>query len=373
MWNRFKTFDPWLYLLPLILLAISVVFIYTLTVDSSGPGLYEHQAVFGVIGVVLMLAATFIDYRGLRSWANWIYLAGLIGLVLVRIPAIGKSDFGAQRWINLGFFQLQPAEIEKLVIIIVVAALLSRARMAVSGRRFAMVVGAILLPVVAIMLQPDLGTAIVVAFTGTVILLHARLRRWQLVTIITGLVLVITVVSLSFKEVAPFSKILKEYQKDRLASFIDPSRDPLKTGYNVQESVIAVGSGGVTGKGLGYGSQSELNFLPVVYADFIFAGIAEAWGLVGTWAILGIYFFLLYRVLQAARIAKDDFGMLICIGVLAKVLIEVLVNVGMNIRLMPVTGIPLPLLSYGGTTLFTNMLALGIVQSVVIRYKRLTF
>jgi len=166
---------------------------------------------------------------------------------------------------------------------------------------------------------------------------------------------------------------MKDYQKDRLASFIQPARDKTGSGYNVLQSVIAVGSGGLTGKGLGFGSQSQLNFLPVAHADFIFAGIAEAWGLVGSLAILALFGLLMSRLIQAARIAKDEFGMLICIGVLVKIALEMLVNIGMNIRIMPVTGIPLPFLSYGGTTLLTNALCLGLVQSIVMRYKRLTF
>lgn len=371
MWNKFKTLDPWLYAISIILMVISVVVIYTLTVDFSGLGIYVRQAVYAVIGLALMISVTFLDYRGLKAWAPWIYLGGFISLILVKL--VGKSDFGAQRWIDIGPVQLQPAELEKLIIIIVLAALLSRAVHVVSNKTFFFSLLLIIVPLLVVLKQPDLGTAIVIGVSSVGILLHAQITRFQKGVIIGGIVAIVLIFTLSFKGVTPFSKVLKDYQKDRLVSFIQPDRDQSGTGYNVLQSVIAVGSGGLTGKGLGFGSQSQLHFLPVAHADFIFAGIAEAWGLVGAWGIIVLYVILLFRILQAARIAKDTFGMLLCIGILIKILVEVLVNVGMNIRLMPVTGIPLPFLSYGGTTLITNALAIGIVQSVVIRYKRLTF
>lgn len=371
MWNKFKTLDPLLYLIPLILSIISVVVIYALTVDFAGSGLFLRQGIYAVIGMILMVGVTFVDYRSLKGWSIWLYGLGLIGLALVKL--VGKSDFGAQRWIDIGPFQLQPSELIKLILIVALAAFLSKASHFMSGRRFLVSIAMITVPFLAVMLQPDLGTAIVIGATGLGLLLHANTTKAQKLIIWGGIISIVLIFILSFQNITPFSGLLKEYQKDRLVSFVDPSRDLSGTGYNVLQSVIAVGSGGVVGKGLGVGSQSQLHFLPVAHADFIFAGIGEAWGLVGTWGIIGIYTLLLFRILQAAKIAKDSFGMLLCIGILIKILVEVLVNIGMNIRLMPVTGIPLPFLSYGGTTLLTNALALGIVQSVVIRYKRLTF
>jgi len=204
-------------------------------------------------------------------------------------------------------------------------------------------------------------------------LFYAPLVRWQRVFLTVGILLVAMVITLSFKGVSPFKGILKDYQKDRLISFIDPSKDPAGSGYNVQQSKIAVGSGGLLGQGLGEGSQSQLNFLPVAHADFIFAGIAEAWGLIGSYGVIFVFGILCFRLLHAARIAKDDFGMLLCVGITIKLIFELLVNIGMNIGIMPVTGIPLPFLSYGGTTLLTNAILIGVAQSVVTRHKRLTF
>jgi rod shape determining protein RodA len=224
-----------------------------------------------------------------------------------------------------------------------------------------------------ILVEPDLGTAAVVALIGLGILVHAKLSRLQVGLVVAGLTAIAVVGVLSFKGIQPFDGVLKDYQKNRLVSFIDPTRDRAGSGYNVLQSVIAVGSGGMTGTKLGQGSQSQLHFLPVAHADFIFAGIAEAWGFVGSLGLLALYGFLLSRIIQAARIAKDSFGMLLCIGIAVKIAFEMLVNIGMNMQLMPVTGIPLPFLSYGGTTLITNALCLGMVQSVVLRHKKLTF
>jgi rod shape determining protein RodA len=371
VWNRFKTFDPWLYLIPLALMAISVIVIYTLTVDSVGNALFLRQLAFAIIGIALMVGAAFVDYRSLKGWWIWIYLFGIAGLILVRL--LGKVDFGARRWIDIGVFQYQPGEVEKLIIIIGLAALLGRPTPSTTMGRFFSGVGILLLPVVAILSQPDLGTALVVGIAGLAVILHSRLTRFQRSMIGAGVGLILLVFALSFHGVKPFSGLMKDYQKDRLASFVEPSRDKSGSGYNVLQSVIAVGSGGVTGKGLGFGSQSQLNFLPVAHADFIFAGIAEAWGLLGSLTLLVLFGLLMSRLVLAARIAKDEFGMLLCVGILVKIAVEMMVNIGMNMRLMPVTGIPLPFLSYGGTTLLTNALCLGLVQSVVMRYKRLTF
>lgn len=371
MWNRFKTFDPWLFLIPSILLVASGVVIYTLTIDSIGPSLIQHQVFFSIIGLILLFLMAFLNYRSLKAWSPWIYILGFIGLLAVEF--IGKADFGAKRWVDLGFFQLQPGEIEKLIIIITLAAFFSKARPAITWPKFLLALFILALPAALVLLQPDFGTSLVIMVVGVGMFFHARLSRAQKITLILMLLSMVTIFTLSLKEVKPFNKILKEYQKDRLISFIDPARDKGGSGYHVLQSVITVGSGGIMGKGLGNGSQSQLNFLPVSQTDFIFAGLAEAWGFVGAISLFLLYGFLLFRIMQAAKIAKDEFGMLICIGVIIKITFEILVNIGMNIHLMPVTGIPLPFLSAGGTTLFTNALCIGLVQSIVMRYKRLTF
>jgi len=373
MWNRFKAFDPLLFFIPLILIGISVTLIYALTYDASGASLALRQGVYGVVGIIGMLLLTFFDYRNLRGWAPWLYALGLLALAAVEIPGVGAEVFGATRWIDLGFFQFQPGEMEKAIIIICLSALLARAGQRITTPVFFTALLALVVPAVTILLQPDLGTALVSTVCGIVILFHTKLKRSHWVILLTGIIAVASIMVLSFKEVRPFNKVLKEYQKDRLASFIDPSRDKDNTGYNIVQSKIAVGSGGLVGKGFKYSSQSQLHFLPVAHADFIFAALAVVWGLVGSYGIIALYIVLILRILHAAQIAKDQFGMLLCVGIVTKLLFEVVVNIGMNIGIMPVTGIPLPLMSYGGTTMLTNLLLLGVAQSIVIRYKRLTF
>lgn len=371
MWNRFKTLDPLLFVIPLILLSISVTVIFGLTNYSSGATLAIRQGVYGLIGFAAMLLLTFLDYRSLRTWAIWLYGIGLVALAAVQI--IGVEVFGATRWIDLGFFQFQPGELEKAIVIICLATLFGTTAHFVTMRRFLFGLLILLVPAIIVLLQPDLGTSLVILVSGAVVIMHAKLQRSQWIILLSGIVMVILAITLSFKDVGPFTHLLKDYQKDRLASFIDAKRDRKGTGYNVEQSRIAVGSGGLLGKGFLNNSQSQLHFLPVAHADFIFAGLAESWGLIGAYGIIILYVVLIYRIMNAARIAKDKFGMLLSVGIMTKLLFEVLVNIGMNIGIMPVTGIPLPLLSYGGTTLLTNAILIGIVQSIVIRYKRLTF
>jgi rod shape determining protein RodA len=371
MWNRFKTLDPLLFVIPLILLSISVTVIFGLTNYSSGSSLAIRQAVYGGVGFIVMLLLTFLDYRSLRAWAIWLYGIGIIALAAVQL--VGVEVYGATRWIDIGFFQFQPGELEKAIIIICLATLLGTTTQFVTMRRFLFALFILLVPALAVLLQPDLGTALVILVTGATIIMHSRLQRSQWIILLSAIAVVVLSITLSFKNVRPFTHLLKDYQKDRLASFVDDSRDKKNTGYNVDQSKIAVGSGGLLGQGFLNNSQSQLHFLPVAHADFIFAGLAESWGLVGAYGIIALYALLIYRIMSAARIAKDRFGMLLCVGIMAKLLFEVLVNIGMNIGIMPVTGIPLPLLSYGGTTLITNALLIGIAQSIVIRYKRLTF
>jgi rod shape determining protein RodA len=370
MWGRFKTLDPWLFVLPLSLILVSVVFIYALEVDSPSHNLYLRQATYAGVGCVAAFGVSLIDYRVLRGWAGLIG-GGMLAL-LMAVPLIGKEEFGAKLWINLGFFQFQPAELCKLVVTIILAAFLA-SNIRSTFSRFLVAIGLGVIPTLIVLLEPDLGTSLIIYCIALGVLLHAGLPRVQRGVLIVGTLLLASVIILSVFNVRPFGKLLKTYQKDRLISFIQPDRDRSGSGYNVLQSTIAVGAGGLMGQGLGFGSQSQLNFLPVAHTDFIFAVIGEAWGLLGTWGVLAVYALLISRILNAARIAKDRFGMLLCVGVAIKITVEVLINVGMNIRLMPVTGIPLPFLSFGGTTMLTNALCIGVVQSVVIRYKRLTF
>lgn len=371
MWSKFKTFDIWLFLLPLFLAVGGVVMIYSITLTSLGSGLAVKQLISLSIGLVFYFSFSFFDYRALKTWSWLIYLIGIASLVLVRI--VGTSSFGAKRWIELGFFQFQPSELAKLALICLLATVFADRIRRLHSRRLVMVSAIVLLPVILVMEEPDLGSALTIGLIGFIMTAHAGLGRKQWLAIMAIMTLLTTVILLAWYQVGPFAGLIKNYQRERIETFINPTADPSGAGYNVLQAVIAVGSGGVTGRGLGFGSQSQLNFLPVSHTDFIFASIAESWGFVGSVFILFIYGLLITKILTAARLAQDDFSMLFCVGVAALFIVQVVVNVGMNIQLLPVTGITLPLMSYGGSSLLTNLILLGIVQSVVVRYKRITF
>lgn len=374
VWSRLKslkTFDPLLVVLPVGLGLVSVIFLYVLTMDYPGGSLAPRQGIFLGLGAIALAFFTFVDYRAWRAWRWWLY--GAATLLLAVVPFFGVEVFGARSWLAVGGFQFQPSEVMKLAMIVALASVLAGQGTVLKARQFVLAAGVAVLPLALVMLQPDFGTALILAAVGTGMLLHARLARWQRIAVALALALAVLAVVLAFKDVGPFGGLLADYQKDRLTSFIDPTRDPRGSGYNVLQSEIAVGSGGLMGQGLGFGSQSQLNFLPVVHTDFIFAAIAEAWGFIGAAGLLIAFGILVYRLMAAARQAQDDFGYFVCVGLATQIMFQVLVNVGMNVRIMPVTGIPLPFVSYGGTSLIVILLAMGLAQAVVLRSKRLTF
>jgi len=371
MFSKFKTFDIWLFVLPFFLAVTGVVMIYSITLTTVGPNLAIRQLISLLIGLVLYFVFSFFDYRALKTWSWLLYLISIFFLVLVKI--IGTASFGAKRWIELGFFQLQPSELAKFAIICLLATVFANRINRVHSRRLLMAAAMILLPVLLVLQEPDLGSSLTIAAIGFIMVAHTGLskRQWLGIGVIT--LLLISTVLMAWFRAGPFSSLIKEYQRQRIETFINPSADPSGAGYNVLQAVIAVGSGGITGRGLGFGSQSQLNFLPVSHTDFIFASIAESWGFIGSTFLLFIYGLLITKILGAARLAQDDFSMLLCVGVAALFTVQLVVNAGMNLQLLPVTGITLPLMSYGGSSLLTNLIVLGTVQSVVVRYKRITF
>lgn len=368
MWSKFKTFDIWLFLLPLFLAVVGVVMIYSITLTSLGSSLAFRQLISLSIGLIFYFIFSFFDYRALKTWSWLIYLISIASLVLVKI--LGTSTFGAKRWIELGFFQFQPSELSKLALICLLATVFADRIHRIHSRRLIMASVMVLLPVILVMQEPDLGSAMTIALIGLIMIAHVGLNKRQWAAIIAIIITITAIITLSWYQIGPFAKLIKSYQRSRIEIFINPAADPSGAGYNVLQAVIAVGSGGVTGRGLGFGSQSQLNFLPVSHTDFIFASIAESWGFVGSAFILFIYGLMITKILTAARLAQDDFSMLFCVGVAALFIVQVVINVGMNIQLLPVTGITLPLMSYGGSSLLTNLILLGIVQSVVVRNKR---
>ncbi len=355
---------PWgidwsLFILPTALSILGIVFIFSVTY-SSNPNLMISQIVFFLIGLFLAIGLTFFDYRNLRGLSLILYIILITLLILVWV--FGDRTFGAARWINLGIFQLQPSEIGKLIILIFLARLFSEAKV-FDWKKILQIIGAVALPVVLILMQPDFGTAVVFLVTLLILFLFSKTKKIVPILIIGALILV-----------APVGwHFLKDYQKERIYTFINPSTDPYGSGYNVTQAKITVGSGGLWGNGIGRGSQIQLNFLPVAHSDFIFATAAESFGFVGSSLLIIILVILILKIINVAKNSKDLFGYYFALGWGLTLLFQILVNIGMNIGIMPVTGIPLPFVSSGGTSMFTNMAAIGILQSIYLRHRKISF
>jgi rod shape determining protein RodA len=316
------------------------------------------------VGVVLMFAVSLLDYHRLLDIANVAYGVCLVSLVAVLIPHIGQKVLGARRWINLGGgVHFQPSEWVKLVLILSMARYLwGRAGEGkeLSWPDVGKAAALVLVPMVLVLKQPDLGTSLTylpVLISG---LFLGGMRPKQAGMILLGLVVV---AGIGFAG----GKRLKPYQQKRIDAFLNPDSDPKGSGYQIKQSLIAVGSGGLWGKGANHGSQTQGDFLPIPYTDFIFAAFCEEHGFVGATAVLVLYFLILVRLIQNAQQAADPPGTLIVMGVVSVLLFQVAINIGMCLGLMPVTGIPLPLMSYGGSSVIFTFLSLGIVMNVRMR------
>jgi rod shape determining protein RodA len=323
---------------------------------------FAHQVLYIALGVVVLAYFSFTDYRSLGRVWGLTYLVMLVLLVIVRIK--GHQVLGAQRWIYLGFFELQVSEIAKLMMIVVLARFFhSRREHRDSPLTF--LAGLVLLgpPVLLILAQPDLGTALVfVALFYGMAYMAGMSKRYILGSLLLAAAAVPTMVGR-----------LQPYQRDRLTTFLDPAADPQGAGYNILQAKIAIGSGGLFGKGFLTGTQGQLGFVPSRVTDFIFAIFSEEWGFIGAFVLLALFLVVLVRLMRAVHLARDGFGGLLAAGVATMILFQVVVNVGMNIGVMPVVGIPLPFISYGGSSMLTNMAAIGICQSVLIHHKDVRF
>ncbi len=351
-----RDYDWWLLAIVLGICAIGVVEIYSATHASHFAGMHVKQLWWIVLGLVCMFVFSRVDYHRIMDQAPVLYLIGIAALVAVL--AVGHTRFGAKRWIPLLGQYLQVSELVKLVIIIVLARFFSEVR--TERLSFADLVKAGVLvgiPLGLILLQPDLGTALVLVPMLIVGIFLAGIQwKHAAALILLGLMML------------PMGwHVLKPYQKERITSFLRPEEDPKGSGYQLLQSKIAVGSGGFWGKGFGNGTQNQLGFVPVRYSDFILAAWAEEQGFKGVFVALCLYMALLLRLAQNAQRAKDRAGMFLVMGVAAALSFHVLVNVAMVIGYMPVTGIPLPLMSYGGSATLFVFLAVGLVMNVRLR------
>ena len=360
-----KHIDSSLLLITLLLSAYGALMIYSTTandqraVDLDPAYFLKRQLAFLVIASLVLIAVSLFDYRHLRGLAPMLALFTLVALLVVLSP-LGEVVQGARRWISLGPFQAQPSELAKLTAIVVLAVYLADRKGEVSGRDVAVSMGIIAVPGVLIFLEPDLGTTMVLVAVAAAMLLvaGARLRHFAVLALV-GVVTFFFLMQVG---------LLKDYQIKRLTIFLDPRPDVTSEGYNLLQSKIAIGAGGVRGKGVARtDTQTSLDFVPEQHTDFIFTAVGEQLGFLGSATLLVLFGFLIWRAFRAAALARDHFGTLLASGVAAMWAFHVFTNIGMTMGIMPITGIPLPFLSYGGSFLITNYLAVGLILNIHMR------
>jgi rod shape determining protein RodA len=346
---------------------LALIYSGSIALYGSGHAALTHavfkQAVFGVVGLLLVALLVQIDYRAWSTLAPLLYGVSILALLVVM--AVGQRAFGSRRWFSAAGVQLQPSELAKLVTIVLLARYLSDDRLRVrTPRGFLISLGIAALPALLVFVEPDLGTAVVflAVWLGMVYVAGAPGR--YLATFFGACLAAV-----------PFMVIegLSGYQKERFSSFVDPSKDPLGAGFNTLQAMISIGSGGLFGKGLTHGPQTQLAYLRTQTTDYIFSVLGEELGFVGAIALFLLFIVLLFRGLRTASRSQDDFGRYIATGIVIMIVVQAFINIGVNVRLFPVTGIPLPFISQGGSSLLTMFAAVGILQSIAVRRKATPF
>lgn len=355
--RNLRRIDPWLMLLVVALGAVGVATLYSANRSFSGSTpYYAKQIVFMAAGMVAAICIACLDHRVMISFAPVFYLFAL--LLLIAVLFIGTEVKGGQRWISIGFFNLQPSELGKLAVILMLAWYLSRIGTRIERLPWlilALAIGAV--PAFLVLIEPNLGTTIVFVPLTFAMVFVAGCKRWHLVAL-----------TLAGASVAPIGwTLLEDYQRTRVLSFLDPTSDPSGSGYHTIQSMITVGSGGLTGKGYMQGTQTYLSYLPEHHSDFIFSLHAEEWGFMGGVTVLALFALLFLRILYNGSESADLAGTLISVGVVTVLAFHVFVNVAITIGMMPVTGIPLPFMSYGGSFCMTTLVSIGVLLSVHAR------
>ena len=367
--SRWQQFDFVIVACVLGLVLSGVAMIHSATCPSPCTGLLPpssyalRQGVSAAAGFALLVGMSLIDYRIYRVYAYHLY--GFAVALLVLVLAIGQggadADYGSKRWIHLGLFELQASEVAKLAVLIVLARVLSeKPEGPLSFRRLMTSLGMVMVPVGLVFLEPDLGTSMAFLMIWVTMVLIASIRWRHALLLVSGSLAVSPLVWLG----------MKDYMRERLMTFmgtlVDLEHAAFDEGYNVLQARISIGSGGLFGRGYLEGTQSQLGFLRITQSDFIFSAAAEELGFIGATVLFCLFVMLLFRLTRAADMSRDDFGRLLTFGVAAMILFAAVANLGANLTLLPVTGIPLPFISYGRTSLLTNLAALGIVQSVLL-------
>jgi rod shape determining protein RodA len=364
---RWRQADPILAIAALGLTGLGILLITSATWQYfEDPNLgantwFVKQVLFAVVGVALMVGCAGLDPRVLYALAYPIYGLSLVGLAAVLLLGHGSADYGAQRWIEVAGVPLQPSEATKVAMVIVLARVFGNG--APNLWTLTLSAGLLAAPVALIYLQPDLGTALVLTAT------------WFGMTFLAGTPKRYLLVLGALASIAtPIIWLgLKDYMRQRVLIFLNPQADPLDQGYNILQAQISIGSGGMWGKGLLEGTQTQLRYLRVSHSDFIFSVLGEELGFIGAMALFALFLFLLFRILHAHDIANDRFSGLLCAGIGSMIAFQAVANLGANVGITPVVGIPLPFVSYGGSALVTQLAALGLVQATLVRRRRYRF
>lgn len=360
--------DWFLLLITLALCVVGLLLVYSATSQTLRNGGFDpfdranKQAITMVLGMVVALLLAAIDYRFLKIYAGFVYIGSVLSLILVRIPGIGSTDISgtAQRWFAVGPFQITPSEFAKLALILALGAVLANIRTPEPTLRD---VGKVLIlaaiPLGLVFLGPDIGTSIAITaiVVGMLIVAGTKLRHLLVLTV-GGVIAIVLVFH---------TGAVQDFQRERLLAFLDPQSVSADVRYNLDQSLIAVGSGGLLGKGYLNGIQTNLDYVPEQHTDFIFTVAGEEFGFVGAIALLALYAMLIWRSIRIAWLAKDPFGTYVAAGISSMFAIQMFVNVGMVIGIMPITGIPLPFLSYGGTSILASFAAVGLLESIHMR------
>ncbi|PIQ75509.1 MAG: rod shape-determining protein RodA [Candidatus Portnoybacteria bacterium CG_4_8_14_3_um_filter_40_10] len=358
--SQLKKFDWILIGAVLVLCALSLLTLYSINYGKPGFIFFQKQVFFVILGLAAMATISFLDTRIFKNYPSFliaIYL--LVIALLVSTLIFGKITRGTLSWLKVGEIGFEPVELAKLVIILILAKYFSLRHVEMFRIRHIIASGVyVLLPASLILFQPDLGSAIILGaiWIGLVILAGIKIRHLVLVLLVAGLVFGFA-----------WTSALRPYQKDRILTFLNPQRDPFGTSYNLIQSKIAIGEGGIFGRGLGQGIQGRLDFLPEKHSDFIFAAYAEEWGFVGVLFLLGVYSVIFFRLIKISLKSTNNFSRIFSAGVCLMIFAEVFINISVALGLLPITGISLPFVSYGGSGLLTHFLALGIVQSLVAK------
>lgn len=357
--KMFQNFDWPFFGLVILICGLGLLTLYSSTYLSRVEIFYK-QLLFVGVGLGMAFVLALFDYRIFERLAWPFY--GIVLALIVAVAFVGKEASGSQRWLELGPFNLQPSELAKFAVVLVLARFYGTEKsVPAEGYGFKellpvfAIVGA---PMLLVFLQPDLGTALMIGFVASSIIFFCKIRPRTLISIVV-FILVSAPLAYNF--------VLKEYQRDRVRTFLDPQRDPLGEGYHSIQSMIAVGSGQIFGKGYLQGTQSKLEFLPKHHTDFIFSAFAEEWGFVGAIGVLALFVIMIFMGIDIARKSKDRFGSVLAVGAISLLVWHVIINIGMEIGVLPVVGVTLPFFSYGGSSIITNMLAVGILLSVSFR------